>query len=111
MDNIDIINLACSGYKPKFKSLNDFEEDLNHLRRIKKAIKKYKKDQSTNLRLMINYFILWFNSFDESVGVKLIIENTDEEYYDIIYSIFKYLHININDNEYNQELYIKLKEL
>lgn len=109
--NIDIINLAYSGYKPKFKSISDFEEDVKTLRKIKKAVKKYKKDQNINIRLMVNYFILWFNSFDESVGIKLIIENTDEEFYDIIYSVLKYMQININNNEFNQELYTKLKEL
>lgn len=85
-----LIVAALAAYKPRIKTLNDFQEDFSKLKNIKKSLNRLASGKKTNLRLLNNHFILLFNCFEHNAITKLLFEYNDEKVYDLLDTILYY---------------------
>jgi hypothetical protein len=58
---------AIKNYEnPQAVTKEDFENDLNHFKYIKRLLKRYKKSGELKTHLILNHFIILYNIFGEA---------------------------------------------
>jgi hypothetical protein len=58
---------AIKNYEnPQAVTKDDFQKDLNHFKYIKRLLKRYKKTGELKTHLLINHFIVLYNTFGEA---------------------------------------------
>jgi len=58
---------AIKNYEnPSAVTREDFDKDLNHLRHIKRLLKRYKSSGELKVHLLINHFIILYNIFGDA---------------------------------------------
>ena len=92
-------NSSCIG-------LNEFEEDYNIPKKIIAHIRRWKGGSSINLKITINFFIIFFNVFEHDYAMKMIFDNTPSDCHPEIKSFLLVLnktkrtdHPNIDPNK------------
>jgi hypothetical protein len=63
---------------PQAVTKEDFFEDLNRFKYIKKLLRKYTKTKDLKINLLINHFIIVFNVFGEA-SIPLLFYKIEEE--------------------------------
>lgn len=112
-----LLSIAKRAYdRPHSKTLDDFRKDFAKLRYIKRIISKFKKTSKVNERLLVNHFILWFNTFNTKFAFEMLIEEVPDEDYDVLFPILSYLSYlpdNPENNRivWNVDMINKLNEL
>ncbi len=66
-------------------SLDEFNDDLNRIVTIKKAITRYKNGDEINVRLLLNQFIILFNVFGDT-AFDMIKYKLDESHYTVAFA-------------------------
>ena len=69
----------CTGYK-------DFQDDLDHIKYLKRLFKRYKPDQSDSklVRLVLNHLILLYNVFETEAMTRILFYKVKPEYYSLL---------------------------
>ena len=63
----NFILFAIKHYQnPQAVSKDDFEKDLNHFKYIKRLLKKYKNTGELKTHLLLNHFIILYNTFGDA---------------------------------------------
>lgn len=85
----------------------EFLNDLGHLKTIQRMMTKYIKGDDTNIRLLINNIIIFYNCFKHSAASKMIQLKVSEEQIQYFNAVLKFLCLpllippeTINDNFY-----------
>ena len=85
------IIFAIKNYdNPQSSTIEDFEEDMQRFKWIKRLLKKYKTTGNLNLHLLINHFIILYNVFGDA-ATPLLFYKIDQEFWDIIKTFIFYL--------------------
>lgn len=75
----------------KYFDVEDFEDDLNRIKNIRKLFKKYQKNKEINERLVLNHCIAFFNMFfPPYIGAKLLVFQL-EDYLEYLKPFLEYL--------------------
>ncbi len=89
--NIEEINddnfifYAASNYlNPKSITIDEFYEDLNHIKYIKRLINRYLNHNELKINLIINHLILLYNVFDSRAMTKMLFFKLDDLHYPIL---------------------------
>jgi hypothetical protein len=61
---------------PQSVTKEDFFDDLNRFKLIKKLLKKYTLDKKVNPRLLINHFLILYNVFGEATTAWLFLKKS-----------------------------------
>lgn len=72
--------------------IEEFYEDLNRFKYLKKLFTKYKNSGELKERLILNHIILIFNVFKIDAAVKMCFFKTDEESYPALKTFLLYLN-------------------
>jgi hypothetical protein len=75
---------------PRSTTKEDFYDDLKRFRWIKKSIKRYKNLGEINVPLLINHFIILYNTFGDA-ATPLLFYKISPEYWSIIKTFVVYL--------------------
>ena len=72
-------NPNCTGYK-------DFQDDLDHIKYLKRLFKRYNPDQDDSklVRLVLNHLILLYNVFDSEAITRILFYRIESEYYSLL---------------------------
>ena len=70
-------NSSCTG-------LDDFYEDLNHIKYIKRLFNRHKTKGELKDRLITNHLILLYNVFGVEPATKILFFKLEEEYWSIL---------------------------
>lgn len=90
---------------------SEFNSDLFRSSTIKKLITTYSKNDLTNIRLLVNTVISFFNVFEHHAATSIIKFKLSVDQYPIINSLLMFLSLPmIDDYGYDSELFIKLRE-
>ena len=76
---------------PQAVTKEDFDKDLNHLKYIKRLLKRYKNTGELKIHLILNHLTVLFNVFDEA-AVPLLFYNLERELWPYIKSFLIYLN-------------------
>lgn len=85
------IIFAIKNYdNPQSSTIDDFEEDMQRFKWIKRLLKRYKTSGNLNLHLLINHFIILYNVFGDA-ATPLLFYKLDKEFWSIVKTFIVYL--------------------
>ena len=94
LNNDTFISYAMKHYdNPSCKTLDEFNEDLNRFKYLKKLLNRYlAEDDTVNFRLIVNHVAILFNVFEYNACTAMLFFKTDREHWAIIKPILEYLN-------------------
>lgn len=67
LDQDNFLLFAIKNYEnPHAVTRDDFEKDLNHVKYIKRLLKRYMREGDLKVHLLLNHFIVLYNIFGEA---------------------------------------------
>lgn len=89
----------------------EFESDLFKASVIKKLLTAYKQSDDTNIRLLVNTTISFFNVFEHHAATKILEFKLGEDQFEYMNSILIYLSLpTVRDDYFNNRLLIRVYE-
>ena len=94
-----IIYAAKHYYNPKCIDVDEFYEDLNRFKYIKRLVNRYLDSGSLSERLILNHLIVIFNSFGVEATLKMLEYKMSEEQWPVLKPFLIFLK-HISSSEY-----------
>ena len=86
-------------YNPKCIDVDEFYEDLNRFKYIKRLVNRYLDSGSLSERLILNHLIVIFNSFGVEATLKMLEYKMSEEQWPVLKPFLIFLK-HISSSEY-----------
>jgi hypothetical protein len=91
LNDENFILFAIKHYEnPQAVTEADFYEDLKRFKWIKRLLKKHKSNGEMNIHLLINHFLILYNTFGDA-ATPLLFFKIDSEYWSFIKTVIVYL--------------------
>ena len=78
---------------PQCKSMNEFHEDMNRIKYLKRLFKKYKSTGVLRERLILNHIIILYNVFGVEAATRILFARLDKELHTILKTFLVFLHM------------------
>ena len=78
---------------PQCKSMNEFHEDMNRIKYLKRLFKKYKSTGVLRERLILNHIIILYNVFGVESATRILFARLDKELHPILKTFLVFLHM------------------
>lgn len=82
---------------PRCIDAEEFYEDLNRIKYIKRLLNKYEESGKISERLILNHLIVFFNVFGIDPALKMLEFKLDEKYWPVIKPFLIFLKYIRND--------------
>lgn len=92
MNNDNFVLLAMKAYDKLNPTMTEFEEDLKHIKYVKRLIRKYKKTGELRERLILNHIIILSNCFGVREAVRMLFFKLNTSDYPILKTFLLYLN-------------------
>lgn len=94
LNNDTFLSYAMKHYdNPSCKTIEDFNDDLNRFKYLKKLINRYiEGDTSVNFRLIMNHIVILYNVFDYQACTALLFFKTEQHQWPIIKPILDHMN-------------------
>ena len=118
---------AAQNYQnPHCTGIDDFNEDLNHIKYIKRLFNRYQNRGEIKVNLIVNHLILLYNVFDSEAMTKILFYKISNEQWSLLKPFLILLNrlpkhisgvladgeiINTVDIQLNQEVVSELREI
>lgn len=90
---------AANNYKnPNCVDVEEFYDDLNRFKYIKRLLGRYYNDDDLQERLILNHIVILYNVFGIQAATKMLWYKVDRQYWPVIKPILLYLNY-ITDDE------------
>lgn len=99
-DNL-ILYAAKQYYNPTCIDAEEFYEDLNRFKYIKRLVNKYIESGKISERLILNHLIIVFNAFDIKPTLKIMEFKFDERQWEVLKPFLVFLK-HISNSEYTE---------
>jgi hypothetical protein len=109
-DNL-IIFAAKHYYNPKCIDAEEFYEDLNRFKYIKRLVNKYLESGKISERLILNHLIIIFNTFGIEPSLKMLNLKMDDKHWPVIKPFLVFLRYIKNDELTGIEMDQKVIEM
>jgi len=84
-------------YNPKCIDVEEFYEDLNRFKYVKRLVNRYLDSGKLSERLILNHLIVIFNAFDIEASLKLLEYKLDDRHWCVIKPFLVFLRHIKND--------------
>ena len=84
-------------YNPKFIDVEEFKEDLNRFKYIKRLLNKYEEGGDLSERLILNHLIVVFNTFGIEAALKILELKVNKFHWPILKPFLIFLKYIRND--------------
>jgi hypothetical protein len=64
---------------PQCTSIEEFHEDMNRIKYLKRLLRKYKSTGILRERLILNHIIIFYNIFGVEAGTRLLFNRIEED--------------------------------
>ncbi len=78
---------------PQCKSVQEFHEDMNRIKYLKRLFKKYKSTGVLRERLILNHIIILYNVFCIQAATRILFARLDKELHPILKTFLVFLHM------------------
>ena len=99
MNSDDVLNdntymmYAMKHYdNPQCIGMDEFQEDLNRIKYIKRLFRKYKNNDILRERLILNHIIIFYNVFGVKAATRILFYKIEEEVHDLLKTFLVYLN-------------------
>jgi hypothetical protein len=100
LDENNFILFASRNYNnPQCTSIEEFYDDIQRFKYIKKLLNRYEKTKDLNERLIINHIVILYNIFGIQSANRMMFYKLEPEYWPMIKPFLVYLNL-IKENEY-----------
>jgi len=86
-------------YNPRCIDIEEFHEDLNRFKYVKRLVNKYLETGKLSERLILNHLIVIFNAFDIEPSLKMLDYKLDKKQWEVIKPFLVFLK-HIKNNQY-----------
>tara|TARA_Y100000310_G_C20534950_1_gene740394 strand:- start:276 stop:680 length:405 start_codon:yes stop_codon:yes gene_type:complete len=107
LDEDNFLLYAIKNYtNPSCTSMDEFNEDMNTIKYIKRLFNRYLNDGDLRTNLIVNHLILMYNVFGNEAGTRILFYRVDKEHYPLLKTFLVYLNrlpdriYGINDTPY-----------
>ena len=116
----NFIMMALKTYEnPACTDMNEFQEDLNRIKYIKRLLSKYEKSGELRERLLLNHIIVLNNLFGTEFCTRMLFFNVDPIHHSYLKTFLYYLkylpssipELNLNYVSLDSIILSKLKEI
>ena len=88
----NFILFAASNYNnPSCTGIEEFYDDLNHIKYIKRLFNRFLNDNIFKHRLIIGHLILLFNVFGDKIALRILFYKLEEKYWPLLKTILVYM--------------------
>ncbi|MBC8442597.1 MAG: hypothetical protein H8D80_00240 [Proteobacteria bacterium] len=77
---------------PQCMGMEEFQEDLNRIKYIKRLFRKYKKNGILRERLIINHIIIFYNVFGVEAGTRILFYKIEEDMHSLLKTFLIFLN-------------------
>lgn len=105
-----ILFAARHYYNPTCIDVEEFYEDINRFKYVKRLLNRYVETGKLSERLILNHLIVIFNSFDIQPSLHMLEFKLDQEHWPIIKPFLIFLRYIRNDQYVNIEMDKKVVE-
>jgi hypothetical protein len=95
------IYAAKNYYNPKYIDVEEFNEDLNRFKYIKRLLNRYEETGKISERLILNHLITVFNVFGIAPALKILELKLDKQHWPMIKPFLIFLRYIRNDQYTN----------
>jgi len=85
-------------YNPRCIDVDEFYEDLNRFKYVKRLLNRYIESGKLPERLILNHLIVIFNAFDIAPTLKMLEHKLDEKHWPVIKPFLVFLRHIKNDD-------------
>jgi len=89
-ENIDIFS-ELSYRNPQCISSEDFYEDMNRVKYVKRLFNKYNRGGEIKTRLILNHIIAFYNVFENRDATRILFFKMEESYWPLLKTFLLYL--------------------
>jgi hypothetical protein len=86
-------------YNPRCIDIEEFYEDLNRFKYVKRLLNRYIETGKLSERLILNHMIVIFNAFDIKPALMMLEHKLDEKHWPIVKPFLVFLR-HITNDEY-----------
>ncbi len=80
LNDDNFILYAMKAYEnPQCSGIDEFHEDLNRIKYIKRLLRKYKRDGVIRERLILNHIIIFCNVFGVQEGLRILFFRVEKD--------------------------------
>ena len=69
---------------PHCRGIDDFNEDLNHFKYLKRLFNRYRKDGVLKTNLMCGHFIVIYNVFEAKAATRMLFHKIEKEQWSLL---------------------------
>jgi hypothetical protein len=77
---------------PQCESIEEFHEDLNRTKYLKRLFRKYNSSGVLRERLILNHIIIFFNTFGVEASTRLLFYRIEEDLHPLLKTFLVYLN-------------------
>lgn len=94
LNSKNFLDYAIYNYKnPDCKDIDEFAEDVNRIKYIKRLFSRYEQDDDFKSRLIANHLIVFNNVFGPVASCRILFYKIEERYHSILKTCL--IHLNI----------------
>ena len=85
LNDDNIVNFAMKNYdNPSCKNIEEFQEDFNRIKYIKRLFNRYQSSGILRDRLILNHIITFYNVFGITAATRMLFNRIDENHFPIL---------------------------
>ena len=93
LNNENYVLFAMKHYdNPQCENIEEFHDDLNRTKYLKRLFKKYETANILKERLILNHIIILYNVFGIEVASRILFFRIEEEYHTLLKTFLVYLN-------------------
>ena len=93
LNDDNIIYFAMKNYSnPSCKNVEEFQEDFNRIKYVKRLFNRYEQSGVLRERLILNHIITIYNVFGLEASSRMLFNRLDERQYSILKTFLVYLN-------------------
>lgn len=93
LNDDNIVNFAMKNYdNPSCKNIEEFQEDFNRIKYIKRLFNRYQSSGILRERLILNHIITFYNVFGLNAATRMLFNKIDENHYPLLKTFLTYLN-------------------
>ena len=93
LNDYNIVNFAMKNYdNPSCKNIEEFQEDFNRIKYIKRLFNRYQSSGILRERLILNHIITFYNVFGLNAATRMLFNKIDENHYPLLKTFLTYLN-------------------
>ena len=100
-DDDAFLNYAMQSYKnPACSGKEEFEEDINRIKYIKRLFGRYNSTGELKERLILNHIIILYNVFEMEAATRMLFFRMEEKFKPLLKTFLVYLNYLPEDEQY-----------